>query len=204
MRTFSRWLLLLAALVLCLGSTVVADASPVPTVKLAVDRKLLVSGETVVASARASANCSWLITWGAAKQVRTGRVASATFTAPVVTRPTRLPLRARCFVLPAAPAASVPAAPERAVRTGGTQRLVVTVPASGEDTVTVTVLPPGNGVVSPPSDGGVSPGGDGLPDAGGPGRALLVAGLASLLGGVLAVRYARRSVRKSTASSTDR
>jgi len=190
MRTFTRWVLLVAALVLCLGSTVVADASTVPTVRLTVDRKAVFGGEVVVASARASAHCSWLITWGTEREVRSGRSASASFTAPLVTRPTRIPLRARCFVFPAAPAQPAPDQPGRG---GGTQRLNVTVPPSGEDTVTITVLPPGNGV-SPPGDGGVEPGGD-LPGTGGPARALLVAGLASLLAGVLAVRFARRSAR---------
>lgn len=196
-----RWVMPFVALALCLGVPVAAGAAPVPVVALTVDRAVLFSGETVTARARANANCSWLIVWAASKQVRTGRTASVAFTAPVVTRPTRIPLRARCFALEGTPTPSATSAPDQPGHGGASQKLVVTVPPSGADTVTVMVLPPGNGVVSPPGDRGVQPGG--LPGTGGPARALLLAGLASLLGGVLAVRFARGSARKSTASSTD-
>lgn len=200
----TRWGLVIAALILGVAVASAAQAAPGPRLSLTVDRKTAFVGQAVVATARANTTCSWLFVWGTERQVRTGRSASVAFVAPVVTRRTEVPLTARCFARTAVPGSTIGSAgPVTPDGDAAGQRLVVRVPPSGEDTVTVTVLPAGN-AVSPPGDSGVLPGSEALPDAGGPVRGLLVAGLVSFLAGVLAVRYARRSRRESTASSTAR
>lgn len=167
------------------------DAGPEARFKLAVDRRVLYSGEAFTATASANVRCGWTLAWNGARKVATAKVLRHRFIAPRVTRITRIPLHGRCFYeLP-----GTAPRPQPTVGHGAGQVLSVRVPESWRKTIQITVLPPGSGV-SPPDDGGPDGGPDGgngeLPDTGGPPLWALAAGLGSLLLGLAAVRETRR------------
>jgi len=185
---------LVAAFVAALVTLVAAPASSsAPALRLTVDRHVLYVGQQLAATATAQLECTWILTWAGQRQVGHGKTASARFTAPVVTKATRIPVRAQCF--PVSTAAPRPQPAPRSSATGAhvSQRLSVTVPMSATATVVVTVLPAG-GAAAPPG-GGTLPPGNGLPSTGGPPGWLVLAGLGSVLAGAFCVELSRRRRR---------
>lgn len=146
-----------------------------------VDRKVLFSGEQLTATATSRVDCDWILEWNGERRYEATRRLRATFTAPVVTKLTKIPLKGRCFYAATGSADKAPAA-----RGGSSQRVLVRVPPSWTTTVIVTVLPAG-GAVNPPETGGGE-----LPDTGGPDRWLLLLGLGAVLAGSVVVRSSAR------------
>jgi hypothetical protein len=162
---------------------------------LSVDRHVIHSGEHFTATATATYTCQWMLEWNGDRRVRSGRTFTAAYTAPAVTRPTRIPLHGTCFYSPSE-GRRIDVGGNRAVGTarGMAQSITVTVPPSWRHTVVVTVLPPG-AAVSPPASGGGSahPGGV-IPNTGGPALLVLLAALGAVLVGSAMVRTSSRRV----------
>ncbi|RNL62200.1 LPXTG cell wall anchor domain-containing protein [Nocardioides marmoriginsengisoli] len=175
----------LATVLLLIGLLVPAPAQAAEKLRLTVDRHVLYGGQQLVVTARSSVDCGFAVTWDGDSRGGTGRVLVAAFTAPTVTRITRIKVHAACF-LGTGPKAKPAAAPARG-SAGPRQRLTVTVPTSLRRTVVVTVLPRGS-AVSPPDTGG----GTVLPSTGGPDRLLILLGLGSALVGAGLVATCRK------------
>ena len=186
-----RLLSAVAALLVGLGVSAGAQAASAPAFVLTVNADAVYSGQQLLVTARSRAACSWVIEWHGERRVARGQVIRATFTAPVVTAVTRIPLRARCFYDTAPSARHRVASPPGGDGTAA-QRLSVTVPPSHLRTLTVTVTPSGS-TVSPPESGTGSPGPGDLPGTGGPAVGYLGAGLGAVLLGFAAVRASRRA-----------
>ncbi len=164
-----------------------AQADSASRFALKVDRKVLFSGERFTATGTSRTDCDWVLEWNGERRTGDPRRVTATFTAPSVTRLTKIPLKARCFyAAPAPPRSTGPTG----VRGGVSQRLTVTVPPSWTKTITITVLPTGS-AVSPPGGNGNGTGGV-LPNTGGPQHWPLALGLGAVLLGSLVVRRAAR------------
>ncbi len=170
-------------LVLALGAS---SSTAAPAVRVEVDRHVVRSGQQLDVTARAESECAWSIAWKDQRATGRGRSLAATFTAPRVARPTRIPVVARCFA-PAPGSPDRPAAGASPQQLGQSQRITVGVPAGQTATVGVTVLPAG-GTVLPPESG--------LPGTGGPERWIVVAGLGLLLAGSWLRLYARSRPRR--------
>jgi LPXTG-motif cell wall-anchored protein len=151
-----------------LGSSSPAQAYPEIQINLVVNRSVLYGGETFTATASSNGTtCSWALEWNGDTRHGTssgGDVSpfKATYTAPQVTKVTKIPLHGTCEY--AAPSARGSAIWQR--------------------TIMITVLPPSS-AVSPP-------GGSDLPSTGGPNLLFLGGGLLLLLSGAAAVTVARR------------
>jgi len=173
----------LVVLISLLALAFPARADSAAQFALKVDRKVLFSDEQFTATATSKIDCDWILEWNGERKHADTRRLSATFTAPTVTRVTKIPLKGRCFYAPPAQPKPGRAA---AVRGGASQRIQVTVPPSWTRTIVITVLPAGS-AVNPPDDGGSE-----LPDTGGPDRWLLIVGLGAVLAGAVTVREAAR------------
>ncbi len=176
-KTISLGLAAFAALVAVLaivGSQSPAQAYPEISIGLSVNRDVLYSGQDFTATAHANVTCSWDLEWN-------GVVRKAdehpnvdfvtTYTAPKVTKVTKIPLHGTCVY----DAAETPTA---ARTTAAWQRTIV-----------ITVLPRGS-AVSPPV-------GSDLPNTGGPSKLFLAGGLVLLLSGAIAVTVARRRAEEA-------
>jgi hypothetical protein len=181
---------LLLALVLLATS---ASAGPAPAFKVALDRHALRSGQLLTATASSTRPCEWVLEWNGTRQHAIGTRFVATFTAPPVTRPRRIPLHALC-VYGDPPRRTAGSPPARRTRDRST--IVVTVPDNWQDTIDVNVLP--NGSVEGDSDSHGGGHSDGLPDTGGPSRWLATLGALLVLGGSQLIR--RGSARSSVPS----
>jgi LPXTG-motif cell wall-anchored protein len=161
-----------------------------PTFDLRVNRHLLYGGQRLVATATASVSCTWLLEWNGDRRPRTGKTFTTTYVAPAVTRLTRIPLHGTCFY--DQQRARQHRAPARAATsaTSTAEAIMVEVPPHWQQTIVITVLPPGS-AVSPPIGGHPHPGGTGLPNTGGPSRWILLTGLGVLLAGSVVVRRAQ-------------
>jgi len=192
MKRFASFgLVVLVAVLACVGPVPASQADSDHRFKLTVDRHALRSGQRLTVTASAPTRCVWLLEWHGDRRHVEGSVFTTTYIAPQVSRPTRIPLHGTCFYNEPAGARTAPtsaaAASNRSALT-----ITVTVPPSWRQTVVVTVVPPG-GTVSPPHQGAGSPGtgGGGLPNTGGPMFWLLIAGLASLIAGGTAASRSR-------------
>jgi hypothetical protein len=178
------------------GFATAAQADPDARFELTVDRHVVHGGEQFTATATANVGCDWVLEWNGDRRVKATRVLVATYTAPPVSRITRIPLHSTCFYDPPSAQRSSardtsPAAWDHAT----TQRLTVTVPPSWRRTIVITVLPRGS-AVSPPDIGGGLTNGGGLANTGGPMLWLLLVGLGSVLTGAVAVRTSLCNVRR--------
>jgi hypothetical protein len=169
----------------CIGLPPDALADGGGSFTLKVDRHAVRSGEAFTASATAPTTCQWLLEWNGDRRVGAGRALAASYTAPQVTRPTRITLHGTCFY--SSSGAQRHGSSARSATSGASQRVTVTVPPSWRHSEVITVLPPG-GAVSPPASSGGGHHGDGLPGTGGPALAVLIAALCALLAGSAAVR----------------
>jgi hypothetical protein len=179
----SSVLVVLVAVAACVGLGPTAQAGSGPAFRVTVDHPSVRSGQRLTATATATTSCDWVLEWNGDRRVDHARASAATWSAPQVSRPTRIPLHATCFYTSSAPSR------HRGVAAGGGagQRVTVRVPPSWRHTLVVTVLP-ASSVVSPPTAaGGPHPGGT-LPGTGGPALWLLLTGLGAVLVGGAAVR----------------
>lgn len=201
MKTFASFGLVVVLAVLgSLGFAPTAQADPPPKAKLSVSRHVLYSDQKFTATATANTTCDWVLEWNGDRRHQVATTLTATYTAPRVTRVTKIPLRGTCFPRqPSAPPREARAPKAAAAGSGASQRLTVIVPNSWKHTITITVLPPGS-AVSPPDDGNGTPPNNGgeLPDTGGPALWLLVAGLWAVLAGAVAVRSSPRRATRAT------
>jgi LPXTG-motif cell wall-anchored protein len=149
-----------------------AQAYPDVTIDLKVNRSTLYGGQKFTATASSTGTtCNWTVEWN--NRVRLGTSSDAsrfrtTFTAPAVTRVTKIPLHGTCVY-----------------STSGTRGAV-----TWARTIMITVLPPST-AVSPPS------GSSDLPNTGGPNMLFLVGGLVLLASGATAVTVARRRAEEA-------
>lgn len=185
MKTLTSLGVVLIAFLGAMTSPAIAAPEAQGGFRVAVDRSTLHSGQVLTATGRYSGSCSWIIEWNNERRSTKAKRIVATFVAPKVTKATQIPLRATCFYVSKAPAR--PARPLPSVRPNvAAQRIVVSVPPSFRQTMTITVLPAG-AIVSPPHHPG---GGGGLPNTGGPDLWILLAGIATLLVGASMTRLA--------------
>ena len=179
--------LALAALVAVLavvGVSSPAQAYPERSFKLDVNRSVLYGGQNFTATAIGNVTCDWTLEWnGETRQAQRdpNDAFKTTYTAPDVTKVTKIPLRGTC-------AYDLEETPVEA-----NFRAAVT-PAEWTQTIVITVLPR-NAAVSPP-------GGSDLPNTGGPDWRVLAGGLVLLLSGATAVIVARRRAEEAEVRAT--
>lgn len=163
----------LIALLTTVGLAPAAQAYPDVTIDLTVNRQVLYGGENFTATGTSNVNCAWNLEWNGV--VRNGAGSSGspfstTYTAPPVTKITKIPLHGTCtYADPTVRRAARAAAPS----------------AVWQRTIMITVLPRGS-ATAPPDNGAD------LPNTGGPNILFLLGGLGLLLAGATAVTVARR------------
>jgi len=150
------------------GLAPAALAYPEAQQNLTVDRQSLYGGESFTAFATSNVSCDWTLEWNGETRTQTSEDFTTSFEAPVVTEVTEIALNGSC----AYDSLEEPRAAAKAAAV-----------ATFEKTIIITVLPQGN-AVSPPGD-------DDLPNTGGPNLWILIAGLASVLAGVVVIRSAK-------------
>lgn len=179
----------------CVAGAPAAQADRGPRFTVTVDRHVVRGGERFTSTATATTECAWILEWGGDRRTTSARTLVATYSAPEVTRPTRIPLHATCFyAVSGNPRTNDRAGTNASVASGSTQRVTVTVPPSWRHTVVITVLPPSSAVSPPTSGGGPGHPGAGIPNMGGPALWALLAGICAVLLGGLAVRTSPRRV----------
>jgi LPXTG-motif cell wall-anchored protein len=161
----------LVAVLAILGSQTPAQAYPELSIDLSVNRSVLYGGENFTATAKSTGvTCAWTLEWNGDSRngvSSTGAPFETTYTAPEVSKVTKIPLDGVCsYTAPTARGA-----------------------ATWERTIVITVLPR-NAAVSPP-------GGSDLPNTGGPNRLFLAGGIVLLLSGAAAVTIARRRAEEA-------
>jgi LPXTG-motif cell wall-anchored protein len=166
----------LVALLAVAGLAPAAHAYPDVNIDLTVNRQVLYGGETFTATGTSDVTCAWHLTWNGVVRTGTGSNGApfqTTYTAPAVTKITKIPLHGTCtYTQPTARKAA------KAARTAAAS-------ATWQRTIMITVLPRGS-AVSPPENSGD------LPNTGGPKFIVLLGGVALLLAGAGAVVVARR------------
>ena len=167
----------LIAVLAMLGLSAPAQAYPELKIDLDANPRVLYGGQHFTATASSDVTCRWTLEWNGV--VRHGRSASGSnfdtiYTAPQVTRITKIPLHGTCVY----DAAEQPSGARAAAA-----------PATVTRTITITVLPRST-AVSPP-------GGSDLPNTGGPNLLFLLGGLALLVSGATAVSVARRRAEEA-------
>lgn len=151
-----------------------AQAYPDVSIDLKVNRSTLYGGQKFTATASSmGTTCNWTVEWD--NRVRLGTSSDntrfrTTFTAPGVSKVTKIPLHGTCVY-----------------STSGTRGAV-----TWARTIMITVLP-SRAAVSPPTSGGSSD----LPNTGGPNMLFLVGGLVLLASGATAVTVARRRAEEA-------
>ena len=152
-----------------------AQAYPEVQIGLKVDRQVLYGGQKFTATASSNVHCAWTLEWHGKVRTGNGSVGAdfvTTYTAPAVTRSTKIPLHGTC----AYDSSETPSARSA---------------ATWQQTIQITVLPRST-AVSPPGGGGSD-----LPNTGGPDWRVLVGGLVLLLSGATAVTVARRRAEEA-------
>jgi hypothetical protein len=167
-----------------------AQADADPRFSLSVDSRAVRGGQPLTVTGASTTRCAWLLEWNGERRIARDRAAfTASFTAPRVTRPTRLPVQGTCFYdVPATRGQHGPRGNPRAPGSTSRSTLVVRVPPSWRHTVVVTVLPAGVAVSAPGTAGGPGHPSGGLPGTGGPALWLLLAGIGAVLAGGAVVR----------------
>jgi LPXTG-motif cell wall-anchored protein len=167
----------LIGLVVVLGSAPAAQAYPEVVIDLSAKPTTLYGGETFTATATANVTCDWTLEWnGDSRDKAQSDKFVTTYTAPVVTKVTEIPLHGTCDYL--LPDGATPVTSRHAARTAAGPL------TTWKRTIMITVLPQGS-AVSPP-------GGD-LPNTGGPNLWFLVAGLGLVAVGGVAVARSRKA-----------
>jgi hypothetical protein len=167
----------LIAVLAMLGFQSPAQAYPDLRISLEVDRMVLYGGESYTATASSNVNCTWTLEWRGIVRPGVGSAGKdflTTYTAPRVSKITKIPLHGTCVY-------------DSAVKP--TTARAAAAPVSWTRTIMITVLPRST-AVSPPTSGG-------MPNTGGPDRLFLAGGLVLLLAGATAVTLARRRAEEA-------
>jgi len=161
------------AVLAILGAQSPAQAYPEVSISLTVNRDVLYGGQDFTATAKGNVTCDWTVAWNGTVR-HAGEAPNAafntTFTAPKVTKVTKIPLSGTC---------AYDAAEQPTARTAATWKR----------TIVITVLPRGSAVSAPV--------GSDLPSTGGPSKLFLFGGLGLLLAGATAVTVARRRAEEA-------
>lgn len=155
-----------AALLVTLGFTSSAQAYPDVQITLTTNKAVVSSGDAFTATASANVDCAWNLDWNGEVRPGTGQLVT-TYTAPVVTKITKIALTGVC---------SYGASAERAEA------------STWKRQVTITVLPSASAAGAADNTKNSA----NLPNSGGPNRVFLLTGLVLLLAGASAVTLARR------------
>ncbi|MCW2785088.1 MAG: hypothetical protein JWP74_1605 [Marmoricola sp.] len=161
-----------AAVLVTLGYAPAAHAYPDIDIDLTASPQVLYGGQSFTATGTSNVTCAWTLTWNTVVRQGGGNKYVTSYTAPQVTKITKIPLDGTCLYTPPP--------------TGDTSARTTAPLASWHRTILITVLPRGSAAPPPASHNGD------LPNTGGPNPAFLVGGLLLLLAGSTAVTVARR------------
>jgi LPXTG-motif cell wall-anchored protein len=161
------------ALLAILGMQSPAQAYPEISIGITVDRDVLYGGQEFTATAKGNVSCGWEVEWNGTLQ-KADKAPNvefkSTFTAPSVTKVTKIPLHGTCVY----DAGQTPSARQA---------------ATWQRTIVITVRPRSTAVAGPI--------GSDLPNTGGPNLVFLLGGLGLLLAGATAVTVARRRAEEA-------
>ena len=170
----------LVGLLAMIGLAPAAQAYPEVIIDLTAQPTVLYGGETFTATATSNVDCDWTLEWnGASRDKNASQEFVTVYTAPEVTKITKIPLHGTCVY--ELPEGATPV-------TGRTSAAAAGPLTTWKRTIMITVLPRGS-AVNPP--------GEDLPNTGGPNLWILLAGL-GLVGAGTAVTL--RSRRKGHAA----
>lgn len=169
----------LVGLLAVIGLAPAAQAYPEVVIDLTAHPTVLYGGETFTATATSNVDCDWTLEWnGDSRDKSASQEFVTTYTAPDVTKITKIPLHGTCvYTLPdgATPVTG------RSATSAAAGPLV-----TWKRTIMITVLPRGS-AVSPP--------GEDLPNTGGPNLWILLAGLGLVGIGTAVTLRSRRKVQ---------
>jgi hypothetical protein len=171
-----------AALLVTLGFTSSAQAYPEVQITLTASKQVVSSGDTFTASASANVGCAWNVDWNGDARSGAGQF-STTFTAPAVTKVTKVVLTGTCTYSSGSSGSSGESRSAADLSTWTRQ-------------LTITVLPSASGAAAPSNRS------SDLPSAGGPNKVFLLSGLVLLLAGASAVTLARRRAESELPAQT--
>lgn len=172
-KIFASCLVGVVAILASVGLAPAAHAYPDVSINLTVNRQVMYGGESFIATGTSNVACAWDLEWNGSVHTGSGNASAAyrtTYTAPAVTKITKIPLHGTCTYTDPNVRSSA-----RAVARA----------ATWQRTIIITVLPRGSATL-PPNDGA------NLPGTGGPNLLFLLGGLALLFTGATAVTLARR------------
>lgn len=168
----------LVGLLAVIGLAPAAQAYPEVVIDLTAQPTVLYGGETFTATATANVDCDWTLEWnGDSRDKSASQEFVTTYTAPAVTKITKIPLHGTC----------VYTLPDGATPVTGRQSAAAAGPlVTWKRTIMITVLPRGS-AVSPP--------GDDLPNTGGPDLWILLLGLGLVGAGTAVTLRSRRRIQ---------
>ena len=169
----------LVGLLAVIGLAPAAQAYPEVVIDLTAHPTVLYGGETFTATATSNVDCDWTLEWnGDSRDKNASKKFVTTYTAPDVTKITRIPLHGTCVY--ELPDGATPV-------TGKVSAKAAAGPlTTWKRTIMITVLPRGS-AVSPP--------GDDLPNTGGPDLWILLAGLGLVGVGTAVTLRSRRKAQ---------
>ena len=168
----------LLGLLAIIGLAPAAQAYPEVIIDLTAQPTVLYGGETFTATATANVVCDWTLEWnGDSRDKNASNNFTTVYTAPEVTKITKIPLHGTCVY--ELPEGATPV-------TGRTAAKAAAGPlVTWKRTIMITVLPRGS-AVNPP--------GEDLPNTGGPNLWILLAGLGLVGAGTAVTLRSRRKV----------
>jgi LPXTG-motif cell wall-anchored protein len=169
----------LVGLLAIIGLAPAAQAYPEVIIDLTAQPTVLYGGETFTATATSNVDCDWTLEWnGDSRDKNASQEFITTYTAPDVTKITKIPLHGTCVYT--LPDGATPVTGRQAAKAAAGPLV------TWKRTIMITVLPRGS-AVSPP--------GDDLPNTGGPNLWILLAGLGLLGVGTAVTLRSRRKVQ---------
>jgi LPXTG-motif cell wall-anchored protein len=169
----------LLGLLAVIGLAPAAQAYPEVVIDLSAHPTVLYGGETFTATATSNVDCDWTLEWnGDSRDKNASQQFVTTYTAPDVTKITKIPLHGTCVYT--LPDGATPVTGRQVARSAAGPLV------TWKRTIMITVLPRGS-AVSPPGGGGH------LPNTGGPQLWILLLGIGLAgAGAVVTVRSRRR------------
>lgn len=165
----------LVGLLTIIGLAPAAQAYPEVIIDLTAQPTVLYGGETFTATATANVVCDWTLEWnGDSRTKNASNDFTTVYTAPAVTKITKIPLHGTC----------VYELPEGATPVTG--RAAAGPLTTWKRTIMITVLPRGSAVTPPGED---------LPNTGGPDLWILLAGLGLVGAGTAVTLRSRRRIQ---------
>lgn len=158
------------SVLVALGLAPAAQAYPEGGQDISVSDQVVFGAQSFRVKATSDVTCKWSIEWNGDTRTKTSKKFTVVFKAPVVSKTTKIPLTGTCVY-------DTDDLSRVSARAGEA--------ATFEKTIMITVLPAEDDVSAPGDD-------DDLPATGGPNLWILIAGVASVLGGAVVVRTAKR------------